>query len=771
MANSINASDSIQQYIQVYSKLNIPILTCCPNKKTPNISWKSDGSSYLNLITDSDNKCINNLAIFTGRYSNITAVDVDEKDNGMITFTNLIKEMNLSLSDITPLIQTTPNGGLHLFFKYNPDIKSRNKLTINSKTIGIDIISDNKYLMIEPSTLLIESQKKEYKLNVLINDLPNVIQSLPTIPDWLVEFLNLTSKINKELTSLYEEASSFFIRITTENTPITHIIPYLDNIDIKYWDMYDSWRNLMFAIGRVFIDEEQAYEIGIKYSKLSKKYDEEKVIKLIDKAKLDLDNGCGMSTIINYSNISDSDNHTKIYNELNEQHQYIYTNRFIIEYSIDNLEKKYGNHTFESKQDIINKLLVYTPHCIIFNHKTQEFISHIKNLEYNVLKNPPRLIFEFVDKVGKKGTTKTVSFKDLIKIKPKLIRRVHDVTYDIKNIDNSLFDLSYKIISSPINECNINHLLEFIREIICQNEKDKFIYLMEWIKSIILYNKNITAILLYSKEHGVGKNVFINFITTYLLGKKLSYISSSLENIFEKHIDLSNKIFCVVNELSAPKTHYISLLENLKSLITDDTITVNKKFQHQYQTNNYTNWIFTTNNNDCLYLSQYDRRFNCFEININNDFIKQSSLNINGTNQSYFTNLIQTINTREMANSFQHYLHTNTFNVDISKPLETEFRNSLRLQCTIELFYLDLINGQITLADNKDSSLITIHAAELYTHYELYCRNNLLKSVTNTKFGRDIKRLPNIKHKYVSAGTMYEIKITPNKSNNDDALP
>lgn len=79
-----------------------------------------------------------NVAISTGKISGVCVLDVDQKTGGLFTLEGLdIPE--------TPYVKTG-GGGLHYYFKYNPQIK-----TCAGLLQGIDIRSDGGYVVTSPS--------------------------------------------------------------------------------------------------------------------------------------------------------------------------------------------------------------------------------------------------------------------------------------------------------------------------------------------------------------------------------------------------------------------------------------------------------------------------------------------------------------------------------------------------------------------------------------------------------------------------------------------
>jgi hypothetical protein len=162
------------QYYNNYNLISIPILT---NSKKPIIkewqnSTKTIHPQYIN----------ENIGILTGKVNNITVIDIDVKDNGLVFWKQLLLKNNIqNFKDLnTPLVKTA-SGGLHYYFKYNKDLPNINKFKINNNNnkIGIDIINDKKQVIAPPSII----DNKKYKWII------NLDYKIQKIPKWLKEFI------------------------------------------------------------------------------------------------------------------------------------------------------------------------------------------------------------------------------------------------------------------------------------------------------------------------------------------------------------------------------------------------------------------------------------------------------------------------------------------------------------------------------------------------------------------------------------------------------
>lgn len=159
------------QYYNSYNLVTIPMTI---NEKKPFIKkW--------NKITETvhPNYIDQNIGILTGKNpNNITVLDIDEKDDGMKYWKKISNEYP---EIITPVVKS-PNGGIHMFFKYNKKIPTMYRIKIDNKKIGWDIKSDGSVVTSPPSMI----NKKKYKWESNRN-LDNT--KIISMPLWLEKFI------------------------------------------------------------------------------------------------------------------------------------------------------------------------------------------------------------------------------------------------------------------------------------------------------------------------------------------------------------------------------------------------------------------------------------------------------------------------------------------------------------------------------------------------------------------------------------------------------
>jgi len=111
-------------------------------------------------------------------------------------------------------------------------------------------------------------------------------------------------------------------------------------------------------------------------------------------------------------------------------------------------------------------------------------------------------------------------------------------------------------------------------------------------------NKTLGLAVIFEGLQGAGKNLHLQPIRD-IVGKRYFLETANIDDILGKHAEgYLNKLWVVMNELEGKDS--IDFEGQLKSFITEDTKTVNVKFQRPVDVNNYCNLIITTNKKNCI---------------------------------------------------------------------------------------------------------------------------------------------------------------------------
>ena len=164
-------------------------------------------------------------------------------------------------------------------------------------------------------------------------------------------------------------------------------------------------------------------------------------------------------------------------------------------------------------------------------------------------------------------------------------------------------------LTTDVDYTRIQPILDHIETVLCNNNKEHYTYVLNWFSRIIQdpTNRPQTGLVFYSKEHGVGKNIFTNYFANEILGFDLSASAKNVDKIFGRFNSLLTKcMFLIVEEASGELKKF---MEEMKNMITEPTIIIEKKNIDSGTYRNYLNIILNTNKADILDIDDKDRRF------------------------------------------------------------------------------------------------------------------------------------------------------------------
>lgn len=251
-------------------------------------------------------------------------------------------------------------------------------------------------------------------------------------------------------------------------------------------------------------------------------------------------------------------------------------------------------------------------------------------------------------------------------------------------------------------------------------------YIKCWF-SHILKNPNVktkVAVVLYSKTHGTGKNTFVDYLIK-ILGSLLCAQVECIDDItknFNAH--LCNKLLIYGDEINANAKR---VSDRLKQVITRPTQNLEKKNIDAVEVDDFTNWIFTTNNENCFKIEEGDRRMlmvrcresyqyiisaDCYEEMADKNILKQMF--------SYFYHYEQS---EESIKKF------GKFNVGSDRVIETQYKRDLLYENRPA--YIQALFKEPELFINKK-----IKATELFEITQQFAKRKYLSSnYTSTEFG------------------------------------
>ncbi len=295
----------------------------------------------------------------------------------------------------------------------------------------------------------------------------------------------------------------------------------------------------------------------------------------------------------------------------------------------------------------------------------------------------------------------------------------------IGNFDNKYnFFNGFKYDLMDINTNNLkydeNHI--FLK-LFKHNLGKQYEIFMSWLVHIIKYPniKTGVIIILYSDVHGVGKNSIID-----LLEKIFSLYVGKLEKIedltrnFNYH--LCNKLIIYGDEISANAR---KIADQLKNAATRKEQNMEKKGKDIIKLIDYSNYIFTTNNECTVKIEEHDRRYLLNE------------------------------GPKEKLPSEDYVLYHEEMNNDLSVKLFFDYLKEYKPKYDFRMGGIPLMNEykkrisyesrpayiQMLYFNTKEFLGKTFTSTELYSHSLEYAKKNFLSgNYTITKFGEEIKK-------------------------------
>ena len=295
------------------------------------------------------------------------------------------------------------------------------------------------------------------------------------------------------------------------------------------------------------------------------------------------------------------------------------------EYYNENITKNY----YEKKQEFEEEYcIINNPLCFYRTPKIPRVITENSTLgEINQQLTKSQLIAQTENqkylkrKVDKK--TKEISYEkeqfvfewlkdekrktyEGLRFEPKGLTKLESKHY--KNLFEG-FQADRIELTADVDYTRIQPILDHIKIVLCNNNEEHYKYVLNWFSRIIQdpTNRPQTGLVFYSKEHGVGKNIFTNYFANEILGFDLSASAKNIDKIFGRFNSLLTKcMFLVVEEASGELKKF---MEEMKNMITEPTIIIEKKNIDSGTYRNFLNIILNTNKADILDIDDKDRRF------------------------------------------------------------------------------------------------------------------------------------------------------------------
>lgn len=175
MNAQVVTSDWLEYLVILLKWSVIPLV---PGKKIPCIAqWQKRYSSETKQVRKWLNRFPGaNLGLVTGKASGIYVLDVDPRNNGHLSFAELVRQYGQLPKTVTVI---TPSGGEHYYFKHREGLRNRTAFLP-----GLDTRGDGGYAAIPPTTLE-DGTYYRFKEGCSPSDI-----TLAEMPDWLYKLVS-----------------------------------------------------------------------------------------------------------------------------------------------------------------------------------------------------------------------------------------------------------------------------------------------------------------------------------------------------------------------------------------------------------------------------------------------------------------------------------------------------------------------------------------------------------------------------------------------------
>lgn len=226
-----------------------------------------------------------------------------------------------------------------------------------------------------------------------------------------------------------------------------------------------------------------------------------------------------------------------------------------------------------------------------------------------------------------------------------------------RNYPNDVYNLYTPARSCPLSsyeelkEC-CPLLFDYLLNVVCNNDKDTFLFLLNWISVMFQYGKTYKCLVFVGKR-GTGKSVF-TILSRMMMGndkywQKIDQLTQITDQV---NAQSEINLLTTLEDVVANGADFHLAQQVLKTKITEKTQTIRKMHCNGYTGTSNSNCIININYEHPVMIHDDNRRFTATRF---------SNCHINDT--KYYGNLIKSI--EENIESIRGYFTTSDCNQDL----------------------------------------------------------------------------------------------------------
>lgn len=715
------------------------------------------------------------FAVKTGLLSRVIVLDFDDEEYYHKTIDNLVDEDDDICPELTNTLTVKTRKGYHVYLRV-PDDKEMFANSTNVWNSPVDIRGEGGNILCPPTSYEVDGEEIEY---VVYKDVP-----IASMSSMLYELLEGSANVKIYGKSYTDEISGSGVVGSKKSTvDIGRLTDLLNLLPDDYCKDYNAW----FTIGAIIATETNKSDEGLQLfmdvsrkasgyettpdSEYIQKWNEYECGKVSSGSLVFILRSLGIS--IPYDTPTewfgvDADNDDpgfdsikmiEIQKKLTDAQQTIY-------------DKKESERTPEERKELndllsqnYKKMKKYFEKYHFFNYGTECIVRIEPDKSLKFVKNHNVTYADCLIQYEPPSRAKFVDrwIKDVYKRSYGKIDFYPPPQQTPNRVYNSFTPFDIEMTPSPDTEGDCPEILEHIRSLVNYDD-DCAKYVLAYLAHMVQKPGEIPKVaLVFKSKEGAGKSSFFEKIGKVLLGSRYYLQTDDIDKIVGRFSMIRDKILVCKDEMSG-KDGYANV-ESLKHLITEETMTIEKKGIDGETIHNYIRLLFFTNNDTPLKISESDRRYAVFEAS--DKYIG---------NVSYFKNLHAKLSDKVYMRRFYDALMSldiSDWNASADRP-QTDIYKEMKMANIppLKRFMRQYIEERVWsdasstggMDDNPRTELIEVLGADLYKEMRRWCCRTRIAigrdgetTISITKFGRDLKKLPGITSDRTRKGRMYTI--------------
>jgi hypothetical protein len=511
-------------------------------------------------------------------------------------------------------------------------------------------------------------------------------------------------------------------------------------------DDYEDWRNVIFTLRNIIESDKCFNQMSHMFSEKSSKYDYENVENFLTNVEYD-NEGFNIEYILNL--IKEYKN-TDVYRYLvlkNKQKKNTNT-----EWTIENHDEKDAysiiTHLHDTTFSDIGELIKYLKenlyNCLVYIHNPTVWILKKNRTEKIIRKKCVHSYVSYLEQDEEGQYEKKSIPLDTFLLSSTVFTTLpiyfsYDFLADSK--EKGIYDLwtGFKAKETEIDYTKLDKILHHLREIWCDGDENVYRYLISWFSNIFNNpgEKTGVAIALYSRAHGAGKGIIINWLLKNVFGHHITNELAGLSSIVKDfNASLSRRVLISIDELDKEGQIQKSSFNKMKHYITEPRTMIELKGLDPHSENIPVNFICALNHKNGIYIeNETDRRW--FMLELDDKYVG---------NREYFDTLFNHCN-QEGGDMFFTYCKNYNEVVPLQPIPLTEYKKQAisksisKIACFVKeiqdgsISYSELFFGKIPRKNCVSGQMLFNYFNQTYSHNNnfknRYVKKTFLEELTN----------------------------------------